>query len=320
MSKSENILSVIVLTYKPNWDKLRNTVLSIVLQKDINFEIIISDDGSQENHFDKLQTLFSSIYFTKYVLVESTNNTGTVKNLQRAIEVAKGNYIKDISPGDYLYSEYILKEWLDFVIENNILVSFGKAVYYNADEKFSIISHRSVPKYIKGYRDSLNKDVRKEYLLLDDMALGAAFLGKKDVINEYLSKMVDKVTLGEDFLFTLMVFNGVELKLFNKNVVWYEFGHGVSTSGDRIFSDIMLKDWENMHTLLLDFDRTDLFSIRFLIYIKLYNALNNKFLKRLLRYVVLPDTLIWKFKVSKNVEYTDTDVDMSFLDSITLKH
>ena len=56
------------------------------------------------------------------------------------------------------------------------------------------------------------------------------------------------------------------------------------------------------------------------IYIKLYNALNNKFLKRLLRYVVLPDTLIWKFKVSKNVEYTDTDVDMSFLDSITLKH
>ena len=50
-------ISVVVLTYNSAFDDIKQTILSIVKQKDITFELIIADDGSKENHFEKIKEL-----------------------------------------------------------------------------------------------------------------------------------------------------------------------------------------------------------------------------------------------------------------------
>ena len=316
---SKHSISVIILTFNSDWNKLKQTIISVILQKEIDIEIIISDDGSENNHFFKLKKLFSTMNFDSYIFVQSDYNSGIVKNLQRAIRKSNSEYIKPISPGDLLYSSYTLKEWYSFVLNHKIKISFGKPIYYNNDNGFRIIKHRSVPKYIYAYRNPNCNNIRKEYLLLDDMALGAAFLIKKTVLNEYLEKIVDKVILGEDFSYSLMVFDGIELKLFDKNVIWYEYGHGISTSGNEKFSKIMLQDWENMHTEMRKIFKDDLFSRRFSLYIMLYNFFSNSHIKRMIKYFVLPEIIWWRIKITLHKEYTDSICDFRFLNSIIEK-
>ena len=41
-------VSVILCTYNPDWRKLKATLLSAAMQEDIDFEIVLTDDGSGE--------------------------------------------------------------------------------------------------------------------------------------------------------------------------------------------------------------------------------------------------------------------------------
>ena len=312
----EKMVSIVVVTYNPKWEKLKSTVLSAILQQGIDFEIIITDDGSANNYFEELKKLFKMHDFTDYSLLESKKNKGTVYNLKKGVDAAIGKYIKDISPGDYFYSDNTIADWIAYVQLNDVKVSFGKAVYYNDDVQFNIIKHRTAPKYINGYRYGYNDSTRKEYLLMDDMALGAAVLCEREILNKYLSLIVDKVKLGEDFAYSLMVFNGIHLNLYDKNVVFYEFGNGVSTSGNERYTAIMLADWENMHNIMLNCDVEDFFSIRFKQYIKNYNKYRNHVMKRIIKCMILPETIWWKFKLSTSKEYFDTNCDIKFLNKI----
>ena len=45
------MISVIVCTYNANWEKTKNTLFSIIRQKNVIFEIIVTDDGSASNNF-----------------------------------------------------------------------------------------------------------------------------------------------------------------------------------------------------------------------------------------------------------------------------
>ena len=127
-------VSILILTYNPSWVKLKNTVVSALLQKDINFEIIVSDDGSENNYFDELEKLFLSYKFNDYKMVGSDKNEGTVKNLNRALLMAEGDYIRDISPGDYLFSENSLANWLRYVKQIKIDVCIGLPISYKDDK------------------------------------------------------------------------------------------------------------------------------------------------------------------------------------------
>ena len=46
---SEFSVSVILCTYNPDWRKLKATLLSAAMQEDIDFEIVLTDDGSGED-------------------------------------------------------------------------------------------------------------------------------------------------------------------------------------------------------------------------------------------------------------------------------
>ena len=81
--KNDYNITVVVLTYNPVWEKLRATLKSIVEQQDVHLQVVITDDGSKNNHFDKVELFFKEIGFDDFKLISNKNNEGTVINLYR---------------------------------------------------------------------------------------------------------------------------------------------------------------------------------------------------------------------------------------------
>ena len=54
---SDFSVSVILCTYNPDWRKLKATLLSAAMQENIDFEIVLTDDGSGEDHFREAAAL-----------------------------------------------------------------------------------------------------------------------------------------------------------------------------------------------------------------------------------------------------------------------
>ena len=53
-------VTVAVISYNPVWEKLRNTLKSVVWQKKVDFEIIVADDGSEKDCFDFVEQFFKN--------------------------------------------------------------------------------------------------------------------------------------------------------------------------------------------------------------------------------------------------------------------
>lgn len=90
-------VSIIIVNYNTK-DLTRNCLSSIFEQtKDINFEVIISDNGSKDGSIEMIKSEFPQV-----VLIENNANLGFGKANNKGLEIAKGKYIF------YLNSDTIL--------------------------------------------------------------------------------------------------------------------------------------------------------------------------------------------------------------------
>lgn len=126
-------VSVICLAYNADINKLLTTLKSIIYQENCNFEVIVADDGSKNNYRELIEKYFRKNNFVNYKLVLNTKlntkNHGTVENLISGLDVASGKYVKQISPGDYLFDQYTLSKVFDFAEKISANLLFGDAVF-----------------------------------------------------------------------------------------------------------------------------------------------------------------------------------------------
>lgn len=252
-------ISILLLQYNSEFEKTKRTLKSIILQENIKLEIIIADDGSIHNHQERIVTLFTKYGFTDYKLVMNPTNNGTVKNYISGLEVCEGQYIKSISPGDYLCNNNTLRNWIDFLKLSKRKWSFGDAIYY--DEKsgkpISVDAH---PRVIKPYIHNNGLLMRWHYLVFRDIALGATMLSTSDIQRYYCRKILNSgVKYAEDNIWRLMMFDGIIPAYYNQNVIYYEYGGGVSTSNNPIWKDRLLDDIKKTDTLMIQSTNTDNF-------------------------------------------------------------
>ena len=146
-------ISVIVLCYNPVLEKLINTLQSIVIQKHVSFEIVIADDGSSDvTYINKICEWFENKSFKDYKIIKNSQNQGTVKNLLSGVEQAEAQYIKGISPGDFLYDEKVLHKIVSFVKKEKYDVCFGLAGYYSYSNGEVTLHARQNPNDLRVYR------------------------------------------------------------------------------------------------------------------------------------------------------------------------
>ena len=213
-------VSVIVACYNPKWEKLKNTITSIIRQKRIEVEIIVADDGSVYSYENELKDLFRSFGFNAYKLKLSKKNEGTVKNLISALDLSSAEYIKVISPGDYLYDEFTLYSWMLFIKDKKAAWSFSDVCYYTEHEE---VKDFCMPQELRVHMAENTQEARWNYAILGDVAVGAAIIGRKDLMMQYYRKISDAgVLYGDDNIWRLMMFDGIVGKYYKKVCVWYD--------------------------------------------------------------------------------------------------
>ena len=307
------MVSVIVITYNPVWHKLKSTLKSILIQEKVLFEIIVADDGSKDNCFEKIKNYFDEYNFKNYLLLKSSNNQGTCKNSFIAINKSKYSYIKLISPGDFFYDKYTLFNWYQYMINKDAQICFTKAAYYNQNHgNINILRVMQNPTNVNVYKNGNLNEQKQSFLLLPDAVLGAALLVKKNIITKYMDMIVDKVKYCEDYFIKLFLLNNNSLTYYDKVGIWYEYGEGISTN---------IK-WRNLVTLdkkacakimLLHLQMEDRWNIRWKMIWKYKERYGN--LPRW-RYMLFPRLIFLKLKKMTNPQWSDTNLDINLLKSI----
>jgi|GEM_PF-499292 len=221
-------ISVCVATYRPDDEMLFATLTSIVQQRGCRFEILVGDDGSE--HFDakRVELWLLQHRFKNYTIFHSAENQGTVRNYMNMYVHARGRYIKNISPGDFLYSDHVLADMMQFMKQNGYQFAFGRSCNYRKENHKYILVDRMNPHYLRPYQEGELSAIKEAHLVCQDYAVGAAFLVERDLMISYTKDIVGHVTYMEDGVHIMMVADDIPLGFWNHNFIWYECGTGIS--------------------------------------------------------------------------------------------
>lgn len=245
-------VSVIVLTYNPDREKLFATLNSIIIQENIDIEIIVSDDGSMHTYFSDIKELFAEKAIVNYRVIKNEKNVGTVKNAISGIKVAHGKYVKLISPGDMLTNKNVLSEWISALASSGKKWSFCDALFYRLVNRSVVLQKQKChPSIVDVYKKKKDDECRWNYVMANDVALGAAILCEKDVLLQYLYKVEDKVKYTEDSVFKIMMFDGICAYYFENEAILYECESGISTQNSERWNKIIGEDWTAADNVML---------------------------------------------------------------------
>ena len=93
MSESLPIVTVIVPAYNGERTILR-TISSIIGQKQISFDLIVIDDGSEDSTALIIDDFMKKVNFSgEFQLIHHEKNIGLSKSLNDGIQLARGQYI-----------------------------------------------------------------------------------------------------------------------------------------------------------------------------------------------------------------------------------
>ena len=299
--------SVLMLTYNSSWDKTRRTLYSIIIQKNVDFELVVADDGSKENNFEQIKKYLSLFGFTNYYLVDNKHNQGTVKNFISGMVHCHGKYIKPISPGDYLYDNDTLHKTYDCISNKSSAVYFERACYYsvgNGHPTFyeSLANPRDVRPYLKHDYEK----IKRNYLAYSDLILGASVFYNTEILRDYLYKVSDCIKYAEDNVIIYMLAKGEKVAYLPEVEygVWYEYMSGISMGADSVWLGRVAKDRKNVVSLL--YNERDIS-----VWMYKLNTSTNWLLRQLIKLIHVPSVFLWRY--SKIKGYDKSDPNMEYL-------
>ena len=240
-------ISVCVATYHADEAKLFATLSSIICQQDCSFEILVGDDGSEDFDAAHIERWLLEHRFKDYTILTNPENKGTVKNYMEMYVRARGAYIKNISPGDYLYSAHVLADMLCFMRENGYRIAFGRSCSYQWENGHCVVVDRMNPFYLRPHRERNADAVKEAYLICQDYAVGAAFIVDRHLITAYTRDILGQVIYMEDGVHIMMVADDIPLGFWDHNLIWYEYGSGISCGRSEAWIEKLGRD----HCLVL---------------------------------------------------------------------
>lgn len=305
-------IAVIVLTYNPVKNKLYDTIDSILNQRNLKVQLIVSDDGSEENFEKELEDYLGNKEIDYYIN-KNQKNLGTVKNLIVAMKYVQAPYVKTISPGDSLINDTILYEWLQFLKIKKKRWSFSDCTYfiYEKGEK-ALVEAIAKPQNIKKYIRNNDVHNRNQYILAEDIAIGAAILSETVILSTYLKKIEDIIFYCEDVIYRMMMCDGEVGIFFPKSTLYYEYGSGISTSSSKKWGKIIKEEWISADQIILKDKRRLEYAIKFSLMVNCCDndimriagriLFQRKLLKRILKEKIKPRLSNDTIKLKKESE------------------
>ena len=164
MSNNNKLVSVLIPSY--NHEKYVGDCLeSVLAQTYSNIEVIICDDKSKDNTYEVIERYRQRLEekFSRICIIENDNNLGIVKNCNKLISLAKGDYYKLLASDDMLRPTGIEKlvHFMENHKEHNIVYSYCDKIsdnttfndvvknIINNPVKYSCVSGKSITSQIQ---------------------------------------------------------------------------------------------------------------------------------------------------------------------------
>lgn len=314
MKKYKYDVTILVASYNPEWYALKRTLCSVLNQKKVSYQIVIADDGSKTNFHNEVIDLFDKYKFNDYEFLASETNNGTCINIYNGLLKSDGEYVKTIGPGDCLYEKTTLLDWVNFAKQKDADICFGDAIFFSKNENKTeeIISKRRYPQNVTPYLKE-NYSIKEgiyNYVLLGDVVWGSNLLTKTEIMLIYLQRIIGKIIYAEDMIYRMMIADGKKISYYRKNVIWYEYGSGISTSNDCKWNDIISNERiisNNMIAKSNVYYGLDKIKFGYVL-----NCLSNK-KTNWIKYIIYPMLIIYKIRKDMININTDDSIEIQGL-------
>ena len=226
MSKYD--VSVCIPTYCSDYNNLFRTLSSIIRQRGCSYEMVIADDGTPGFRQDVVEAWLKERGVQDYSIIRSAKNKGVVRNVLHAYSIAEGRYVKLLSPGDYFYDDMALANMLHFMEREGCRVAFGRSCYYSKDGEQFHIYNGMQPYQLRPHLERNAAAIKEAYLVCQDYATGAAFMGERELMVAYSKIICGHVIYLEDMVYVLMITDDIVPGFWNHNFIWYECKTGLT--------------------------------------------------------------------------------------------
>jgi glycosyltransferase involved in cell wall biosynthesis len=124
---------VTVITPAYNSAQILETVESVLSQAYPNIEYIITDDGSDMFPKAEIKRLKNYEHIKDFKIIEHECNIGTVKNINGALKVSRGEYVFFLSGDDVFEDEEVISEWVDKFEKTGAMIITAYRKVYDCD-------------------------------------------------------------------------------------------------------------------------------------------------------------------------------------------
>lgn len=260
MRKEPIAFSIIICTYQTDLYRTLLSIDSVLAQDFQSYELIITDDGSENTNFKDIEAYLKAKGFEKYKLIGHTKNLGTVESYYDALSRAAGRYVKGLGGGDMLYGSHTLQTMYRFMEKERCELAFGGAQTYAVkDHTFllgkAMATPRNLAAYTKGGRWLQSLDA----FACMDWIPGVQNFGKLQTIRHYIKKLRGISKYTEDIFQLLIYHDKLKYRYCNQMIVWYEQGSGISTSGSLAYNKYLRRDVAKVYGLAYSNMRNHIF-------------------------------------------------------------
>ena len=244
----KEMVSVIILSYK-NTEGIYETLESVLSQKYDNIEIIISDDGTPgfKKSVGEIESYIENNRKSniKNIVINAIQvNGGTVKNINSAVGMAKGRYIKVLSSEDRFACDDALDKYVAFMEKSDEMIAFAKmrGVTPEGEYRYELLSCESDYALLKGF----TADDTKKRLFKRNFLPAPAWIADRRLFEEN-GLFPEDTRLIEDYPYWLYLsIRGVKFGYIDEVLIDYRLS-GVSSGGS--YSEMFMKD------LLVTYDK-----------------------------------------------------------------
>ena len=247
-------VSVVICTYNPDIESIKRTIIAAIKQQDVIFEIIITDDGSKNFPKETIEQIFRSLCFTRYKIVLNKTNVGTVRNILEGLKYSVGEYVFLTSPGDFLADQFVLRDFYYFAKKRHAISVFGNAVFYNyQDEKIQTYSVINKPHITNIFKYRILRKISALAIIEGVKILGASYFREKKCAVKYFNEILRTTKYVEDSTSSLCAILDGEYHLYyDRNIIWYEYGSGISTNGNSKWENIVKNEYDITRSYLFE--------------------------------------------------------------------
>ncbi len=268
MSKNNGVmLSIVVPVFRVE-GFLRKCIESVSCQMKDNVELILIDDGSDDNC-----PLICDEYasHSQNIKVVHKENGGLVSAVRAGINEARGKYIGFCDGDDYVADTYI-KSVLDVISKHNadIIIFDFYRIIYGTNIK-NVEGSVLIPSGFSNGEKCI--DIREKYMERGGISpCRWNKVIKKELVNNVMQLYDERVKIGEDIVFTApLIYSMRSVYYIDKPLIYYNINSGSMTQS---FNENYLKDYNLIFDILSQFFKHDKAFLSHIYYINMRTLVN----------------------------------------------